>query len=212
VRANKIKRKLYLKQTTLDSCEEDAMVRASATLGHQRGPVDQLSDPRVVELGATVELATVTPRSRDYTRAQDDRLHGFLLAFPADAVSLDTAVSLHGPGNSAVPPPRTAGAHAAGATAEDAHGAAAEDAGGASEGGEAGDKAAPSPLPKFLVLPPGFVGQCACEIRVLPCLENEHTLLLEQRRQAPEVRMRISQPRGAGDEGTAPLPDAHLLV
>ena len=184
------------------------MVRASATLGHQFGPVDQLSDPRVVELGATVELATVAPRSRDYTRAQDDRLHGFLLAFPVGA----TAVSLHGPGNSAVPPPRAAGAHAAGAAAEDAHGAAAEDAGGASEGGEAEDKAAPSPLPKFLVLPPGFVGQCACEIRVLPCLENDHALLLDQRRQASEVRMRICQPRGAGDEGTAPLADAHLLV
>ena len=77
------------------------------------------------------------------------------------------------------------------AAAEDAHGAAVEDGGGASQGGEAG-KAVQSPLPKFLVLPPGFEGQCACEIRVLPRLEMEaddaQALLLEQWRQASEVK------------------------
>ena len=163
------------------------MERASATLGHQGVTVDQLSAPRVVELGTTVELATVAPRPRDFTRAQDDRFHGFLLAFPAGAA----AVSLHGPGKSTVPPPRAAGAQAAEAAAEDAHGAAVEDGGGASQGGEAG-KAVQSPLPKFLVLPPGFEGQCACEIRVLPRLEMEvdeaQALLLEQWRQASEVK------------------------
>jgi len=109
------------------------------------------------------------------------------LAFPAGAA----AVSLHGPGKSAVPPPHAAGAQAAGAAVEDAHGAA-EDACGASQGGEAGEKAVQSPLPKFLVLRPGFEGQCACEIRVLPRLEMEvdeaQALLLEQWRQPSEVK------------------------
>ena len=71
------------------------------------------------------------------------------------------------------------------------HGAA-EDACGASQGGEAGEKAVQSPLPKFLVLRPGFEGQCACEIRVLPRLEMEvdeaQALLLEQWRQPSEVK------------------------
>ena len=48
-----------------------------------------------------------------------------------------------------MPPPHAAGAQAAGAAVEDAHGAA-EDACGASQGGEAGEKAVQSPLPKFL--------------------------------------------------------------
>ena len=44
----------------------------------------------------------------------------------------------------------------------------------------------------LLVLRPGFEGQCACEIRVLPRLEMEvdeaQALLLEQWRQPSEVK------------------------
>ena len=164
-----------------------------ATLGHQLvfGPAPPAAgagsgSPRVIE------LAAVAPRPRAPAGGAGEKgwktcETGFQLAFP---------VGQHGDGQDPPPQTRAAGAHAA--HQEYAAAAAAEAAEADAEAGEAGDgKDREAPRPKFVVLPPDFAGQCACELRVLPrcpctgesrgAVDGAQDLYLLRWRQASEV-------------------------
>ena len=136
----------------------------TATLGHRLafGPAAQAAGARGSGLPRVIELAAVAPRPRapaggaERTGWQTCET-GFQLAFPVDQ---------RGDGQDQPPQTRAAGAHAA--EEEDAA-AAAEAAAADAEAGEAGGgKDREVTRPKFVVLPPDFAGQCACELRVLP--------------------------------------------
>ena len=121
----------------------------TATLGHLSWPS---SGPRVIELAAVAHRPRASPRAGDAVYLRQLRQlrqceTGFQLAF---------LVGQDGGGR-----PPAAWAHDAAANAD---------------AGEAGDEVcADSPRPKFVVLPPDFAGQCACELRVLPCCPEDNS-------------------------------------
>ena len=151
---------------------------AAAAAGRAAGS----GPPRVIELAAVAPRGTPAGGA-GHTGWQSCE---FQLAFPLGA---DGDKATHA---------RAAGPGMHAAAEEEASAAAPEAAAADAEAGGSGGKAWEARRPKFVVLPPAFAGQCACELRVLPrCPEDraaavdgaeDHFLL--HWRQASEVRPR----------------------